>query len=177
MVTCFQRMRDYYDILGVSRDAGADEIKRAHRQLTRRYHPDISGDELSVSVADCLADEVTIAFPWGSLLRGTLALDDAAAAGIVSLVRPGGRIVAHVSITARDGLDLPPIEQDIDGITRRWSSCGLILRVVRRTTAAEIGATGSSWARRLATDPSRPVWRIELARPHGPPDDELPSSR
>jgi DnaJ-like protein len=56
-------MRDYYDILGVARDAGADEIKRAHRQLTRRYHPDISGDELSVSAADCLADEVNVDFP------------------------------------------------------------------------------------------------------------------
>jgi molecular chaperone DnaJ len=38
-------MRDYYDVLGVSRDAGADEIRRAYRQLARRYHPDISGDE------------------------------------------------------------------------------------------------------------------------------------
>lgn len=38
-------MRDYYDVLGVGRDAGADEIKRAYRQLARRYHPDISGDE------------------------------------------------------------------------------------------------------------------------------------
>jgi len=56
-------MRDYYDILGVSRDAGADEIKRAHRQLTRRYHPDISGDELSAYVADCLADDVNVDFP------------------------------------------------------------------------------------------------------------------
>lgn len=38
-------MRDYYDVLGVSADAGAEEIRRAHRQLARRYHPDISGDD------------------------------------------------------------------------------------------------------------------------------------
>ena len=38
-------MRDYYDVLGVAADAGADEIKSAYRQLARRYHPDISGDE------------------------------------------------------------------------------------------------------------------------------------
>lgn len=56
-------MRDYYDVLGVAPDAGADEIKRAHRQLTRRYHPDITGDETSVSVIDALADEVHVDFP------------------------------------------------------------------------------------------------------------------
>jgi molecular chaperone DnaJ len=42
-------MRDYYDVLGVAPDAGAAEIKRAYRQLARRYHPDISGGDRVVS--------------------------------------------------------------------------------------------------------------------------------
>lgn len=33
---------DYYEILGVSRDCGKDELKRAYRRLARQYHPDVN---------------------------------------------------------------------------------------------------------------------------------------
>lgn len=39
--------RDYYEVLGVSRDANQDEVKKAYRRLARQYHPDVNKDDPS----------------------------------------------------------------------------------------------------------------------------------
>ena len=37
--------KDLYAVLEVSRDANADEIKKAYRSMARKYHPDVNKDD------------------------------------------------------------------------------------------------------------------------------------
>lgn len=37
--------RDYYDVLGVDKNASKDEIRRAYRNLAKKYHPDVSKED------------------------------------------------------------------------------------------------------------------------------------
>ncbi|MCB9681478.1 MAG: DnaJ domain-containing protein [Alphaproteobacteria bacterium] len=42
--------RDYYNVLGVPRDAGGDEIKKAYRRLAMRWHPDKNAGDVTAEI-------------------------------------------------------------------------------------------------------------------------------
>ncbi|MGB7086620.1 MAG: J domain-containing protein [Phormidesmis sp.] len=58
-----QNFRDYYEILGISKDATADEIKRAYRSLARQYHPDLNpGDKSAEEKFKLLSEAYDVLF-------------------------------------------------------------------------------------------------------------------
>jgi 16S rRNA (adenine(1408)-N(1))-methyltransferase len=122
-----------------------------------------------------IADELTIHFPWGSLLRGALALDEDATGGIAALIKPRGGLTILLSVTDRDGLGLTAIDEPgaADALAGRWAAHGFRLEAMCPAADADVAATRSSWARRLGVGRARPAWRLAFVKRscRGLPDD------
>ena len=71
--------KNYYDILGLSREANSDQIKKAYRKLARKYHPDVSKE----TDAEERMQEVNVAYD-------TLSNDDKKTAYDFQLDHPQG---------------------------------------------------------------------------------------
>ncbi len=58
-----ENFRNYYDILGVSREAAAGDIKQAYRKLARQYHPDLNpGDQASEEQFKLVSEAYNVLF-------------------------------------------------------------------------------------------------------------------
>ncbi len=112
----------------------------------------VAAAEALPGTLDGVANRVTVNLPWGSLLRGALALDDRAAAGIASLVGPGGAVEMLLAPAPRDRLaeDLS-VETRLDGsLAADWAALGLELceaRPATRPISPPLGPPGpAAWA-------------------------------
>jgi 16S rRNA (adenine(1408)-N(1))-methyltransferase len=159
-------------VIGVDAVAApmAEASRRAARSPRKGGLPNalfvVSAVEAIPSALHGLAGRVSLLFPWGSLLRGALGVDEAAARAIAALVCPGGRLEIVASVSPRDGivgvacLD----ETAVLAVAERHACRGLRLVTASRLTASGVAGLSSTWGRRLASAPNgeRPVWRLEF---------------
>ena len=163
-------------VIGIDANAAAmaESSRRAARSVRNGAGPDAlfvvaAAEALPPELAG-LADEVRILFPWGSLLRGVLGLDERVVAGIAGLLADGGSLEVLLSITPRDGLDgLGSLDSAaVERVAAAFGRHGVEFVEVCPVTAAEVRATRSTWARRLLAGGSdRPVWRLRFVRSAG----------
>ena len=109
-------MRDYFQILGVPHTAGAAAIREASRRLSRRYHPDISGDCAATGDERGETGDVRRDYGRGDMPGDEIAIDFPSVGGLVDRMRESffadasARWSAHIELTrgeARDGARVP----------------------------------------------------------------------
>jgi 16S rRNA (adenine(1408)-N(1))-methyltransferase len=123
---------------------------------------------------DGVADEVTIHFPWGSMLRGLLRGDAQILAGISRIMRPGSAMSMLVSATPRDRrVGVAPIigVSSLGALVEAYLDHGLTVRSIRPGTTADVVAAHSSWGKRLGAGASRQTWLIEATATEPRPID------
>lgn len=160
---------------------GIDPVAAAMAEASRRARlPNLA---FVVGAAEAIpaellgrAERVVVNLPWGSLLRGALALDPRAAGGIAALLRPGGTAELLLAPAARDGLaaDVDVATRAHDGLAPDWAALGLELVAARPATEGELQARPTTWGRRLGLGgpgrrgrpaADREPWLVVLRRP------------
>ena len=157
------------DTLAIGLDASADALAYAARCAVRDRVPNLVllREPLERLALDSFADEVTIHFPWGSLLRGALAEDRVVFEAICSLPRPGGLLTLAFSVIARDRR-APLSARDIELLAREYRWSGFTLVEARPLDRADVVAARSTWGKRLDVGGTRPGHLLRFRRGSAP---------
>jgi 16S rRNA (adenine(1408)-N(1))-methyltransferase len=161
--------RSRADTFAIGLDASSDALAYAARRAVRDHLPNLVllREPLESVALESFADELTIHFPWGSLLRGALAEDRSVFDAISQLPRPGGLLTLAFSVIVRDGR--PPLStEDIARVTREYRSSGFTVLEDRAVERSDIAAARSSWGKRLDVGGTRPGQLLRCRRDSAP---------
>ena len=145
-------------MLVIGLDADARSMAEASRRAARAKGGRAANAAFVVAAAEAIPSElrglgalVTVRFPWASLLRGCLGLDDAVASGVAGLLAPGGALELLLAPAGRDRLaGLPTEPAGVIEAARATFECRDLAMLEGRLAApGEVRASGSTWARRL----------------------------
>jgi 16S rRNA (adenine(1408)-N(1))-methyltransferase len=154
----FHRARNDPSTFAIAIDASADALIvgawRAKRAGLANAAFLVEGVERLPDALAGLANEVTVHFPWGSLLRGVISANGAVLAPLAGLGRAGAELRVLLSATARDGFtEVTP--ELLVALAPDYALHGLELVEARHASATDVVAARSSWAKRLGR--GRPV--------------------
>jgi 16S rRNA (adenine(1408)-N(1))-methyltransferase len=162
-------------VIGVDAAAAAmaEASRRADRaRMTNALFLAAGAASLGASPLTGRADLVTVAFPWGSLLRAVVGLDASTLRGVAAVLRPGGGLEVLASVVPADGVaGLPTLTLAAEAaIGDAWAAAGLRLESMAPASPAQVAGSGSTWARRLLagrgdSPTARPIWRLIGDRP------------
>jgi 16S rRNA (adenine(1408)-N(1))-methyltransferase len=147
--------------IDASPDGLADGAWRAKRARIGNAAFLIEGVELLPPHLSGIADEVTVHFPWGSLLRGLADGSNAVIRPIADLLKPGADLRVLLSAVDRDGVGevTPRVVLSRSG---RYAEHGLDLVEATWASQALVDESHSSWAKRLGA--RRPVVLARYSR-------------
>ena len=171
-------------VIGIDAYAGSmvEASRRAGRPAKRGGLPNarfvVAAAEALPTVLDGCADALTIHFPWGSLLRGLLEGETGVLSGISRIARPGAVVTVLLSVTEHDRsvTTVTLDQQTFATLAPHYGAHGLRLCDARPATSDDIASAHSSWAKRLLTGTSRPVWLARFDRAGAMPGQVKPGS-
>jgi 16S rRNA (adenine(1408)-N(1))-methyltransferase len=135
--------------LAIGIDACREQLaERSRRAPANALY--LIANALSVPAAlDGLATQLTINFPWGTLLTGLLAGDPALCAQLPMLARPGARLEVRLNAGALEEAGWT-LEAGGTRIRQVLRAAGYAVSAPVPLGAAELRACPTTWARRLA---------------------------
>ena len=152
------RARTEPTTFAVAIDASADGLVRgawrAKRAGIRNVAFLVDGVERLPRELHRVADEVTVHFPWGSLLRGLVGGSGAVVGPIASLMKAGAELRVLMSANDRDGVS----EITPSAVASRrvaYAEHGLHLIDARWASAGSVAESRSAWAKRVAAGRAR----------------------
>ena len=140
--------------IDASPDALASGAWRAKRARIANAAFLVEGIERLPRELACFADEVTVHFPWGSLLRGLLESSGSVVGPIAGLMKVGAELRVLTSAVDHDGFG----EVTPSVITLRcatYAEHGLHLVEAQWASSAIVAESRSAWAKRLAVGRAR----------------------
>lgn len=158
-------------VIGV--DANAKPLEKLSMNATRKPAKGGLPNAMFVQAAveslpeefACLAGEIRVNFPWGSLLRAVAAGDSEVLAGLRRIACDGATLEVVIGVDAerdraeldRLGVPEPSLERIERELAPRYRAAGFALVECREVAPAEWGRFETSWARKLSGNESRRV--------------------